>query len=335
MTTGFAEPGSVMNGRNERIDAMPRRILWLLVPALMIAGAPAVAQDDDDDLESRLIQVGRQYATAYIAPLAHGWGAAQNSGMFHTAAIPRSRLTFTIGLKVMGTHLAEDDQTFRRVIRNVDLSDYGLDVPAGARGDVIFEGPTVIGDSDVTGTATGIDEYGAVYTINTISGVIDTRWVPMVAPELQVGGIAGFRLALRWLPEIDLGDLGKTKYFGYGLQWSPGPMLPGLPVDVMIGFFKQEIDLGTVVETDASSIFIAASRRFGLATVYGGLAKESSTMKVSYTEEITDQTVDFEVDGDMGARLTLGATLSLGAKLNFEAGLGKLTVLSAGLLFGI
>jgi len=318
---------------------MPRRYLLLLV-ALLAAGT-ALAQippemgDDDDDLESLLIQVGREYARSYILPLAQGWGANQNSGLFHTAAIPQSRLSVTIGLKVMGAHLDESDKTFRRVLRGVRLNQY-LDLPPDddREGDIVLEGPTVVGDPDAMGTATGYVNGIPVYQMETIEGLIESRWVPLAAPELQVGGIAGLKAVVRWLPAIDLGDFGETKYLGYGLQWSPSGFLPPLPVDVVIGFFKQEIDLGTIIETEASSYFVGASKSFALATVYGGLAKESSEMTVSYDREDSDETISFDIEGDMSSRLTLGATFNLGAKLNAEIGIGKLTVVTAGLLFG-
>ena len=317
---------------------MPRHALWLLVAVLVVSG-PAVAQDDDENLEELLTQVGEAYATAYVAPLIHSFGANQNSALYHTAAIPRSRLTFSIGVKFMGTYLSEDDQTFRRVIRDVDLDEFFDLQPGdpghGQTGDVVIEGPTAVGNDEEPGTLTGYVAGLPVVQQEGIAGVVETRWVPLVAPEFSVGGVAGLRGTVRWLPEIDAGDYGKTKYLGYGLQWSANSVLPTLPVDVMVGFFNQQIDVGTIIETDASSLFLAASRSFGLATVYGGVAKESSSMTVSYTEEGSGESIDFEVDGENEARFTLGATLNLGAKLNAEVGFGSLTVVSAGLMFGM
>ncbi len=318
---------------------MPRRALWLLL-AVLLASLPALAQDDDDqDLEELLTQVGEAYAEAYVTPLIHSFGANQNSALYHTARIPRSRLTFSVGVKVMGTYMSEDDQTFRRVLRDIDLTEFFDLQPGdpgyGQTGDVVIEGPTAIGDTDTDGTITGYVNGLPLVQEEGIPGLVDTRWVPLFAPEVQVGGVMGLKASLRWLPELEFSDYGKTKYLGYGLQWNANTVLPPLPVDIVVGFFRQEIDLGTIVETEASSFFAAASKQYGLATVYGGVAAESSSMKVLYEEETTGATVDFEVDGDNSARFTLGATLDLGAKLNAEIGLGKLTVVSAGLMFGM
>ena len=307
----------------------------------MLAAGALQAQTGNgngDGLEELLAEVGKEYAKAYLTPLVNGWGANQNSGLFHTAAIPRSRLSLSIGVKVMGAHLNEKDQTFRRVLHVDNLNDY-LDLQEGdlgyaGRGAVVLEGPTVIGDPDAMGTITGYYNGIPVGMVESIEGLVQTRWIPLVAPELQVGGLVGLRASLRWLPEIDLGEFGKTKYMGWGLQWSPGFLLPALPVDVTVGFFRQDINLGTIIETAARSVFLAASKSFTLVTVYGGLASESSTMRVSYERDDEEQTaIDFEIEGVMNSRLTAGVTLNLGASLNAEVGVGKLVVYTAGLMF--
>ena len=315
---------------------MPRRSLLLLVPALFVIVAPTTAQN----LEDLLIQVGQPYAEAYTEPMIHGIGADQNSALFHTARIPGSSLTFSIGVKVMGTYLNESDQSFRKVIPDVELNDY-LDLQPGdpgygETGDIVLEGPTVFGSPDEIGTATAYVNGLPIYQVDTIPGLVDTRWVPMFAPEGTIGGIFGFKGTIRWLPEIDLSNYGKTKYLGLGIQWSPNFLLsPTFPVDVMVGYFTQEMDLGTTIETDANSLFAAASKQFGVATVYGGLAWEDSKMKVDYIEEKTNTHVTYEQDGVMTNRVTLGATFNLGVMLNAEMGIGKMVVYSVGLMFGV
>ena len=120
-----------------------------------------------------------------------------------------------------------------------------------------------------------------------------------------------------------------------GVQFSPNYLAPTLPLDLSVGFFTQQIDAGTIVETDASSFFLAASKNYGMATIYGGFAKEEGKMKVSYTEEETDATIEFETESVMDNRFTVGVSLNLGAKLYAEAGFGDLSGYSAGLIFGM
>jgi hypothetical protein len=303
-----------------------------LAPVLLLIVQPVAAQD----LEDLLTQVGQSYAEAYTEPLINAFGANQNTGLYHTAQIPGSGLTFTIALKASGTYLAEEDQTFRRVLRDVDLSDYldPGDPGYGEVGDVVFEGPTVFGDTERVGTATAYVNGVPVYQVDTIPGLVDTRWVPFLTPHFEVGGVVGLKASLRWLPSINIDNYGKTKYLGLGINWSPNFLLdPTFPVQLMVGYFTQELDLGTTVQTEANSLYAAASRQFGLADVYAGLHWEKSEMTVDYTEEETGVRVNYTDEGVMTSRFNVGATFNLGVKLNAEMGIGKMVVYSVGIMF--
>jgi hypothetical protein len=308
----------------------------LLLAASAWFGTAAFAQDDNkDDLLSDLEQVGGAYAEGYLAPLSNALGANQNSALFYSAHVPGAGLTFGIAAKFMGSHMSEDDKTFRQVVEVDDLSTIDPSLPHVA-GFAVLEGPSVIGDSDTPGTITGyVNGIPVGPPVEGISGLVDTRWIPLATPEFSVGGIVGAKLTIRWVPEMDLGKVGKTKYFGWGLQFSPNHFMPTLPLDLSVGFFKQQMDIGTVLETDAQSIFVAASKGFGMATIYGGYAKEESTLKVDYVREGTGTRVSFETDSIMENRFTLGATLNLGLKMYAEAGFGELSVYSAGFIFEI
>ena len=295
----------------------------------VLAATPAAA----DELEGLLEDVTGQYAQAYLAPFTHSFGPNLNGGIYHTAAIPRSRLTIDFGVKVTATHLAEEDQAFQKVIENVDLGDFDPAF-AGQTGDIVMSGPTIFGDDETMGSVAGYIGGVQVFSQDTIEGLVDTRYSPLVVPQASVGGVAGLRATVRWLPEVDLGDIGKTKVFGYGLQWSVNTVAPTLPVDVMVGFFKQSVDIGTLIETDASSMFVAASKSFALATVYAGYAKEDSEIDIAYTYSGDDSKVAFTVEGSQESRITVGATLNVLAKLNLEMGHGDLTTYTAGLMFG-
>lgn len=303
----------------------------LILAALALAAVPAAAEDNE--LEGLLEEVTAEYAQAYLAPFTHSFGPNLNGGIYHTAAIPRSRLTIDFGVKVTATHLAEEDLAFQKVFAVDDLGDYDSNF-AGQSGVIVMSGPTVFGDDEEMGSVAGYVGGVQVFSQETIEGLVDTRYSPLVVPQASVGGIAGLRATVRWLPEVDLGDVGKTKVFGYGLQWSVNTVAPTLPVDVMVGFFNQTVEIGTLIETDASSMFVAASKSFALATLYAGYAKEDAETDIAYTFSGDGSAVAFTVDDTQDSRFTVGATLNVLAKLNLEMGHGDLTTYTAGLMFG-
>lgn len=303
----------------------------LAVATLSAWGAGAWAAGED--LGDLLKQVGQDYAEGYSAPLIHGFGPAQNGNLFNTAHIGRSSLTFGVGVKAMGTYLAAEDQAFRRVKDNVDLGAFDP-AYAGTTGTVVMAGPTVFGDTETDGTVDGYIGGLQVFHQSTIPGLVDTRWVPMVTPEAYVGGIMGFKAIVRYMPSIGT-DVGDLKYWGFGGQWCANAVFPLLPVDVMVGYMGQKLDVGDIVSADATSLHLAVSKSLPALTVYAGVAKETSSMDVSYVYEGTGTEINFSMDGRQETRFTLGATLDILMKLNVEVGHGDLTTYSAGLMFGL
>ena len=321
-----------------RLARSPLVCLWLALLILPIL--PIGADAEDDGLEERLQQVGLEYAEAYAAPFIHTFGPNLVSNLFSTADIPWHGFTFGIGVKFMAAGLNENDQTFRRVIKDVNFSDFTSATSPyyGDSGDIVISGPTIFGDTDTKGTIAFYSGGLFVGQEEGIAGQVDTKHVPMVVPELFIGGQFGLKATFRYLPEVDLGDYGKTKFKGFGLQWSAKGLLPELPVDLMAGFFKQQLDIGTLMETTGNSYFVGASKGFSVLTGYVGLAKEDSEMTISYDYEldgITD-TVTFSVEGIQDTRAILGGTLGVpGVQLNAEVAKGSITTYSVGLMFGI
>jgi hypothetical protein len=307
----------------------------LMVAAVLLALLWAIPSwAGDETLDELLEQVGQSYAEGYLAPLIHGFGINTNTALFHTAKIPKTRLTFNVGIKAMATSLNDADKTFR-IVENVALDDFGY---PGETGKLVFEGPTVFGAEDESGRVTAYWNGLPVYQIDGITSLVDLDYVLLATPEVSVGGIAGLQATLRWLPTMTMGDLGDLGYFGFGAAYGVSHLMPTLPVDVSVGFFYQNLDVGESLQTSATSFYGAVSKGFALVTVYAGAAKESSSMDVTYTYQgedgSTPSDISFSIDGVQTARGTLGATLNLGVKLNAEVGFGKLTTYSAGLLFG-
>jgi len=306
----------------------------LSILALMIWAVPAAA---DDDLEETLEKMGSSYAQGYLAPLISGFGINQNSALYHTAHIPGTTLTISVGLKVMATKLTDSDKDFS-VVENITIDeDWGVDpgeTGYGEAGQVVMSGPTVFGDEDASGFMRvyyhGIQVYEEA--LPDLGGFIDTDYVPLAMPQASLGGIMGLEATLRWLPEMTFSDM-KVNLMGFGLAASANYWIPTLPVDVKVGYFKQSLDVGEYIETEAASTYIAASKDFTTITVYGGLAKESSSMDVAYTSDDGDD-IDFSLDGMQESRMTIGATLNMGLKINGEIGMGDLTTYSGGVIIG-
>ena len=301
----------------------------LSLAVLVVSAQPVLAQD----LEELLQQVGEEYAISYSSPFLYAFGPNQNAGMYQTASIPWSGLTFGVGLKMMATHLNAEDQNFSKNIEDVDLGDFDPDY-AGQTGDVVMSGPTIFGDTGTNGTVTGYLHGMEVFSNETIPGLVDTRFVPLMAPEAYVGGVLGLKATIRYFPEMEMSDYGKTKYFGYGLQWSPNGLMPTFPVDLMVGFFTQELSVGTMLETNAKTYFLGASKSFTPFTVYGGFAKDESDMSIKYEYLEENLDVSFDVDGRQENHFTVGAAMHFLLNLNVEMNVGDLVTYSGGLMFG-
>lgn len=331
--------GFTMESKDKYSRTAGRPLLCLLLGlaacGLAIPADRAAAQE----LDELITEVGEAYAVGYSSPFLYSFGPNANANMYSTAHIPWAGLVFGLGVKAMGTQIREEDKTFSSTLRNVDLGAFNSDF-AGQYGDVYISGPTIFGDTETPGRVQGFVSGLEVFNNEGIAGVVDTKWSPLAAPEAYIGGFYGLKATLRYLPSFSGSDLGKIKYWGYGLQWSPNGLLLDLPIDVMAGFFTQEIDVGTVYQSSAHTIFAAASKSFTALTVYGGLATEDSSMDVAYDyvdpNPDYNASVAFSVDGIQTTRMTLGVTLDIFAKLNLEVGVGnKMTTFSAGLMFGL
>ena len=310
----------------------------VLLAVILVMATATVAVGEN--LEDLLTQVGEDYAEGYASPFIYAFGPNQNSNLYQTADLSWGGLTWGVGVKAMGTYLNEADQSFRKVIENVDLHDYFPDdFPVGTTGDIVMGGPTMFGDTATDGTLKGYQNGLEVASYDAIPGLLDTRWVPMATPEGYIGGFVGLRGVIRWLPSIDIDEYGKFEYLGLGAQWNINGLFENLPVDIMVGYFTTELKVGTLIKSTSSSLHLAVSKSFPALTVYGGFAKEQSDMDLKYIFEDPvnniSEPVAFSVEGRQDHRWTLGVTLDILLKLNLEMGHGDLTTYSAGLMFGM
>jgi len=266
-----------------------RKAGLIAISAVLVVSAAQPNPLRADNLTDLLKEVGETYAQAYASPFIYAHGVNQNSGLYHTADLAGTGFHLSIGLKMMATQLAEGDQYFRKVLEDVPLGQLLPDDPVydfwrDQTGDVVMEGPTLFGPTGdaSAGKMTAYVNGIPVYTVDTIPGVVESRWEPLFAPQATIGRVFGLSANVRYFPEVEISSYGRTKFFGWGLTWGANTIFPMLPFDVAIGYFNQELDVGNMLETDARSVYLSVSKSLSFVTLYGGYARESSSMKVTY-----------------------------------------------------
>jgi len=264
---------------------------------------------------------------------------------------------------VTGISLDPTLEPFRNQIE-ADL----IDAITGREIYVGISGATVIGDPEdyieieyggepivIDNPLFGLPGEPATITIDVPSDVItlpiggfeaiaDLSFLPLAAPQISVGTVFGTRATFRYLPSITIDeDLGKFKYFGFGIQHNPGVLLPTpLPVDVAVGFFTQTLEVGTLFKAKTTAFGLNASKKLGIGplniTPYAGFMLEKSNIDITYTFMVDTEEIDvaFELEGENKSRLTLGLSVRL-LMLNFNAdyNIGKYNSVTVGVMFTI
>ncbi len=300
----------------------PARPLVAAAILLVLGAAPVRAQSS---LEDAIKQYSASSIEGYLQPLADVLVANLSSGYYESASVGH-KLSFSLSLIGMGTALSDK------------LKTYTANTPAGWS-PATFTTPTVFG-----GTATPVSNSNdPQFTYRGSDGVMNGDYFPTAVPQLQIGGIAGTALSVRYfssslvssLPKEDFPEL---KLLGIGLQHSLNRYLPGLPFDLSIGGSYNSLTLGDLVDLKGTSIGAQVGKTFKMLGLYGGLASESGTLNLKYTS--TDPAAPGAVDVDLKSksdfRFTAGASLHLGfLRLFGDASFGNVTTYSGGLRFGL
>jgi hypothetical protein len=192
-----------------------------------------------------------------------------------------------------------------------------------------ISGPTIIGSDQEN----AVVEFGgaviqgetlgqATIELEDVKGVLsDMSIFPMGGIQLGIGTVYGTTAAFRWFPDIDVPDLGKISFFGFGFMHNPAVWLPmPLPLDVAVGYFTQTLTVGDMFESTATQFGVFASKTFGIGvsvTPYLGLTSESSTTTLSYTYNlptpagVSQQNLSFDLEGENSVGITVGAAFRL------------------------
>lgn len=353
----------------------------LFIPLFILLAAVSVRAQGD--LQETLSNLSADAAKAYVSPIVSAFGANMNSGWIHRA-VPNKTfgIDFEFGLVAMGTLFGDDSKTFSSTGKfrfnheQASQLAQGISNTWGERDSVIkymtqeeftvgISGPTIVGSKN---DKLVISFGGKTFTVQTpfgpqsetvqpdtislegVSGFLeDLPALPLAAPQLTVGTFFGTAISIRYLPDVEIDkDLGKFKYFGFGIQHNPSRWIPvPMPIDISLGFFTQNMEVGTIFKSTATSFGLYASRTFGpgflSVTPYAGFMFESSEITVKYDFELentptpgstTVLPIEFKVEGENKSRFLVGASFKLGIfNINADYNIGKYNSASAGLAF--
>ncbi len=323
-------------------------------------------------LEETLSNLSEDAGIAYVGPIISAFGSNMNAGWVN--GVPSASilgLDIQIRLIAVGSFFNDDDKTFVTHGEFWFTSDHADDIlqasgidPGNTYDEIKAEilsrpwsvdigGPTIIGshDEDVKIIFPGAEIQGVtidstITTLSGASGFLDGISVfPTPAIQLNVGSIAGTNVSFRYFPNVNIGDVGEAGLWGLGILhnigfWFSNP----LPIDIGLGYFYQDLDIGTVFQNKSNMFGIYASKTFGMIVSfepYVGLTYETSRTTMQYTYYFDtpigqqSQSIDVDLDGENSVGLTIGAQLNLPiVSLNVDYKIAKIKTLTAGINLG-
>ena len=273
----------------------------------------AVIARDDINQAEKLIE-------AYFTPMSESFGSGLNSGWYNTAK-PHSLggfdLTFTLNTVI----IPNSAETF-------NIKEAGGDVFTSNS----EEASTIFGSIETTEMTYNPSLLPAPTGVTTFDmpGGFETLAIPLPILQAGIGLIKNTAIDIRYMPMLNLGDVGKVNLFGVGikhdlLQWIPGigdvvPMSLSLQggyttLDTELKIAGQEVSLNT----KATTINLVASRKLLMVTGYAGVGYNSSTTNFSadanfelsgikFQERIT---MDFESKNNLRANVGLRFNITL------------------------
>ena len=271
-------------------------------------------------VEDNLGGLSTENAELYLAPLPDAFGSAINTAIFRSGYVPKQGVTFQIGVAAMAVAYDEDNRTY---------------IPGDPAGFVSLgdtKVPTIIGDN-----AAGIVEgQGGLQRI--YPGGLDIENFAIGVPQLTIGNIAGTRAVIRWIA-LDLGDneVGELNVWGIGAQHSISQYLVDFPVDLAVGAFYQNFDVGDgLIDSNAFHVTVTGSKSFGIIEPYGGIGYDSYSMQVTYDSEVEGSELEVEFDSENSVHITAGAGLNLSPViLHGEINFADDLTAAVGLSFGM
>jgi hypothetical protein len=295
---------------------MKRIILGASCLGLLVLTATALQAQDIEDL---VASYKGENGKGYMQPLDDAFGAALNSGLYHTARIDKNGLHVQIGVVAMAALIGDDQKTFQATTQDQ------------FRPQQTVSAPTIFGSTE------GASVTGDGGTVYLFPGGMAIKRLPLAVPQATVGSIMGTEATIRFI-QVDLDDnFEQLKLVGFGVRHSLSQYLKDFPVDLAASLFTQSFDVGDIVEARATYFGLQASRSASLLTIYGGLGLSSSKMDIQYEydSETEPETISFELKSGTKFRANAGLALILTpVVIHADYNLGSPNTLALGLGFG-
>ncbi|MBU1099824.1 MAG: hypothetical protein KKA84_05400 [Bacteroidetes bacterium] len=356
---------------------MQKNLFAVVVLVVSFLLSTTLVQAQSQGLAETLGNLSSTAGAAYVAPIVTSFGSNLNSGWF-SGAPKATKLGFDIKLRIIGVgSFFTDDQKVLSTSGLFSFTDDQMDLllqnaagltpgsqefstlksymQANNNWEVHFSGPTIIGDGDTPLHITfpgqvingeNFTEYDLI--MEDVKGYLNELPVlPSVAAQIDIGTFMGTQASFRWFPEMDVQDLGKFKFFGFGILHNPEVWFNDpLPIDLGIGFFTQTMEVGSIFKSTATQYGVYASKTFGAGisiTPYVGLTMETSNTEVAYDYAfsgpggITETArIGFELEGENKAGVTLGASINLlFINLSVDYKMAKTKTVSGAISFGL
>jgi|AntRauTorcE11897_2_1112592.scaffolds.fasta_scaffold18331_2 hypothetical protein len=179
---------------------------------------------------------------AYLNPIPNGIGADLNTGWF-TGAEPHSTLGFDIQIRGALAFVPSGGQSF-------DINDLNLEKTSLASGESSIT-PTAAGD-DSPGPEVVVREDGEEITRFNLPQGSGFDFVPAPMIQASVGIIKKTDITVRFVPNVEIEDLGDFNLKGIGIKHSLSQWLVGgnLPVDISIFAGFSRVNLNANLDLD-------------------------------------------------------------------------------------
>ena len=132
-----------------------------------------------------------------------------------------------------------------------------------------------------------------------------------VSRTITVGTVAGTEAMVRWFSvEVDE-DFGSVSQLGLGLRHDVDQYFGDLPLQLALGGYWQEFEIGDAVQANTTTVMLHGSWATGVLTLFGGAGYETASVDFSWVPEGATSGLDVSLDGANSIRGTIGAGLNV------------------------